>query len=107
VTRLPNFLSSEYKEDNGSQPATWGRLVVIQGTHGIGTRAIELLLTNKGKAPLLAMKAQLSNAPAFQSHFKVSTPEQAPDGFHRFTEIEHVRSVPLDFPQRNYAAIRS
>ncbi|MBR0851717.1 hypothetical protein JQ543_28535 [Bradyrhizobium diazoefficiens] len=106
ITRLPNFLSSSYKADRATHPGAWGRLVVVQGTHGIGTRAVQLLLTDKGKAPLLAMKAQVSNAQAFQSHFKVSKPEVTQGGFHRFTNIEHVRSVPLEIPRRNYAALR-
>jgi hypothetical protein len=106
ITRLPNFLSSAYKDARGNHPVSWGCLVVVQGTHGIGTRAVELLLTHKGKAPLLAMKSQVSNAPAYQSHFKVRNPELTREGFHRFTDIEHVRSVPLDIPLLNYAAIR-
>jgi hypothetical protein len=106
ITRLPNFLSSSYTDDRGNNPGTWGRLVVVQGTHGIGTRAVQLLLTHKGKAPLLAMKAQVSNAHAFQSHFKVSKPELTLEGFHQFKSIEHVRSVPVEVPTRNYAAIR-
>jgi len=55
---------------------------------------------------LLGASAGAANAQAFQSHFKVSKPEVTRDGFHQFTNIEHVRSVPLEIPRRNYAAIR-
>jgi hypothetical protein len=107
ITRLPNFLSVAYRRDEGKTPNAWGRLVVVQGTHGIGTRAVELLLTHKGKDPLLAAKKEIANARAFQSHFRVSKPELTSAGYHRFKNIEHIRSVPVNIPLRNYVSIRS
>ncbi len=104
ITRLPNFLSEKF---DGRYPDLWGSLVSIQATHGIGTRAVGLLLTHKGKDPLLEMKRAVSDARAFQAIFKVSKPVDI-NGVDSFTNIEYLNSVVLDddIPLRNYKILR-
>ena len=92
VTRLPNFLSA--KSLAQSDPGTWPRLVALEGNHGLGTRAAELL---KGASGLTALKELrsvghgLCGATAFQVLFRVTDLELVGRGrnkFHKFHSIE-------------------
>ncbi len=106
ITRIPNFLSEKFDE---RYPDLWGSLVSIQATHGIGTRAVGLLLTHKGKDPLLKMKDAISDARAFQAVFRVSKPEVDSNGIDNFKNIEYTCSAVLDdnIPLPNYTNLRN
>jgi hypothetical protein len=108
ITRIPNFLSTQYNLDRGTNPATWGSLVVIQATNGIGTRAAGLLLTSAGKEALVSANQAVSGADAFQVHFRASN-HIVSNGIHEFTEINYERSSVLDnkqLPIGNFKTLR-
>jgi hypothetical protein len=107
ITRIPNFLSRAFRTAEGRHPALWGRLVSIQATNGIGTRAAGLLLTEKGKEPLLAMKRDVGDTKAFQAIFLVSNPEKDLNAVDKFTKIEYRQSVMLDIALETYTRIRN
>ncbi len=109
VSRVPNFLSKEYLNAGGDNPATWGSLVVIQATHGMGTRAAGLLLTSKGRVPLAKAMAAVSDSLAFQVHFRVSNPGIDDKNIHQFRDITYERSTVLsekELPIGNYKLLR-
>jgi len=110
ITRLPNFLSKEYSIDRGRNPTTWGNLIVIQATNGLGTRAAGLLLTHVGKEALIKAKRDIPNdSHAFQVHFKVRDPFKIESGVHCFGKIDYVRSAVLtlkELPLSHYDKLR-
>ena len=109
ITRIPNFLSEKFELDKGQNLSRWGKLVFIQATHGIGTRAVELLLTYKGKDPLSKMESDIKGAHAFQAIFRVSNPEKDRHNIDNFTKIEYVDYAIIDDDIRlsDYFKLRS
>lgn len=98
VTRLPNFLHSSFAQVEKLKDLALGvfpKIVVIEGTNGIGTRAAELLINQQGVSELEKAKERLDDSIAFQLLFRVSglkpvTDLSSPD-FDRFTRIELVK----------------
>lgn len=88
ITSLPNFLSPDIRDFRRLNPAAWPRILVIEGNHGLGTRAVELLLTSDGLRQLQETKTALKGATEFQVLFHVRSIDETRGGFHRFTEIE-------------------
>ncbi len=87
ITSLPNFLSPDFRDFQRLNPAGWPHILVMEGNHGLGTRAVELLLTAEGLKPLQEAKAALKGAREFQVMFHVSGIEES-EGFHRFTKVK-------------------
>ena len=78
VTRVPNYLHPNF----GSLPREeWPYLVLFQGMHGIGTRAVELLLTGHGLPVLEEAAHKLNGAREYQLLFEVGDVGEIPDGY--------------------------
>lgn len=90
VTRLPNFLTSDFEELLQLDPSVWPHLLVFEGNHGLGTRAAELLVGSAGLKALEEAKSELRGATEFQVLFRVTGIELTDKGFHRFHKIELV-----------------
>jgi len=94
VTRLPNFLSTEF--DAAGTSGRWPHLLVISGGNGIGTRAAGLLTSSAGVEALRDAEVALGGAREFQVLFRAHGLQRAGGGFHRLQRIEFVAAQPLD-----------
>lgn len=93
VTRLPNFLSPEFGD---LDPSLWPQLLVFEGMHGPGTRAVELLLSAAGLEALRSAKTHLGPTTAYQLLFRATDLDITTGGFHKFHAIELMDVVSLD-----------
>jgi hypothetical protein len=96
VTRLPNFLAPDFENMLSFERYLWPHLLMFDGTHGLGTRAAELLIESGGLGVLEHVKDKLGGATAFQALFKVTDIGRTDEGFHRFHAIEPVEVATLD-----------
>lgn len=109
VTRLPNFLSRDFAT---TPPEEWPTLVVFQGMHGIGTRAIELLSAGEGLQALRDARKGLGGCGQFQLKFTVSGRQPAEQveseaiPYDRFTKVQldHDGVHRLELPESKYIA---
>jgi hypothetical protein len=69
---------------------------VFEGSHGPGTRAVELLLTSGGLAALTAAKSAIGRTEIFQLLFRVKDLDISEDGFHEYHSIELIDAVLLE-----------
>jgi hypothetical protein len=101
VTRLPNFMLRDLSTLDGVHPSVWPHLLVIEGNHGLGTRAVELLLQKQGLQALSDASSALRGSHAFQVLFRVehleltgtTSADGTPLAYHRF------RTINLEEPQ--------
>lgn len=87
ITRLPNFIDPNFLQYAAD---TVPQLLVIEGTHGPGTLAAELLTRRAGLGALQELNEELRHqdaTEAFQALFKVYDPAPTSNGFHRFRRI--------------------
>jgi hypothetical protein len=100
ITRLPNFLAPEFGRPHPPNHSRKPSMLVIEGTNGIGTRAVELLTTSRsGRDAILRAETALSGSKAFQVLFRVQSPLLDRRGAHRFQEIEFVDFHTMDLVQ--------
>ncbi|MBV8893821.1 MAG: hypothetical protein JO266_17945 [Acidobacteria bacterium] len=85
ITKVPNFFNPSFESEIGLGRKRWSWLLVVEGLHGIGSKAIELLLTKSSKA-LEAALLKLGDAQYFQLLFKAFGNING----RRFTTIEFV-----------------
>jgi hypothetical protein len=100
LTRLPNFLDSDF----GTAGMKDSTLLVVSGVNGVGTRAAELLPTQKGLQALEDLSRQVGVGQAFQALFEAYDVEAAPGGTHRFRRIRYLCSHPLPSDPDSYEA---
>jgi len=108
ITRLPNFLSPDFGELLSLDPSVWPHLLVFEGSHGIGTRAAELLVSSVGLKALQEAERELRGATEFQVLFRVTgfdlgLNDLTGESFHKFHQIELLDDGvwPLDFLDDN------
>jgi hypothetical protein len=94
VSRLPNFLDPRFPDLVRAHRAT-PHLTVFEGANGIGTRAVDLLLSAAGLRSLEDAADKLDGARNFQLLFEVYGPSSFPFGLHRFTRIRFVAAHDL------------
>jgi hypothetical protein len=81
---LPNFLDLTFNQHGqGSLP----ELLVIEGVHGVGTLAAELLIKEAGLRALQDLSSKVGTARWFQAVFEAYDLELAPHGTHKFRHI--------------------
>jgi hypothetical protein len=97
VTRIPNFPSERFEQVLLDRDE-WSYLIVFEGNHGIGTRALELLLQSQAYNDLLSLHEALGKSVAFQALFELGALETSPGGFQKFYAISLVDIVRLDLP---------
>ena len=98
ISKLPNFLTVDSLQSGRS-------IVSIAGTHGVGTRAIELLLRNK------SLMAQIEREIGrLQQHFQilleVTDIKHNPKKGSRARRIEVRAVAPIDLPDRSWSSAR-
>jgi hypothetical protein len=91
ITRVPNYMTSEGFES--------GRYILsLGGTHGIGTRAVELFNGRLGLAALYALAQALPpGTQYYQALFCASNVRQENDESSVARRIEFVRALPLSY----------
>lgn len=99
VTRVPNFPAEDFEQvlHNPDREA-WPYLVVFEANHGIGTRALELLLQSQAYDDLLKLHDTLGTVTAFQALFTLGELGTSPGGFQKFYAISLTDVVFLDLP---------
>jgi excisionase family DNA binding protein len=95
ITKFPNFLSPDFGELLSLDPSVWPHLWVFEGSHGLGTRAAELLVSSAGLKALQEAERELRGATEFQVLFKVTGLDLeinalTGERFHKFHQIELV-----------------
>jgi hypothetical protein len=100
INRVPNFLHSQFHDICTREPQRlWPSIVVFQGTHGIGTRAAELLMESDGLDVLRSLDVALREVPYFQALLRVTgidTVGRGSKAFDRFSRVEVVDTAPID-----------
>lgn len=77
LTRLPNFLHPDFLSFDREN---WPYMMFFQGMHGLGTRAVELLLTGEGLPALQAAQRAVQGHTAYQLLFEVGDVRRLNDG---------------------------
>jgi hypothetical protein len=90
VTRLPNYLHPDFLSYSADDRP---HMTFFQGMHGLGTRAVELLLTGYGLPALTAAQSAVENTHAYQLLFEVGDVRELPDG--RGGELHVCHSIDL------------
>jgi hypothetical protein len=108
ITRLPNFVAPDFGELLSRDPSVWPHLLVFEGSHGLGTRAAELLVSSVGLKALQEAERELRGTTGFQVLFRVTgldweLNDLTGKGFHKFHQIELVDDGvwPLNFLDTN------
>lgn len=107
LTRLANFLDPTFgaKVDIPNMPRhSWPTMLVIDGTHGPGTRGIELLLGDDGPDILEDIAHNLAGADSYQILLVLSGLVGAGGGLQRFKQVERVEVQPLHIDRATYRA---
>jgi hypothetical protein len=103
ATRIPNFLAPNFEQImQTSSREDWPYILVFEGTHGVGTRGVELLLTVKGLDVLDKLRISLNGANSFQAMFWMGDVMRTLGGFHKPNSIKLLDSVPMDLPDSVY-----
>lgn len=87
ITRLPNFLVRDL-QDLPEDPSIWPHLLMIEGNHGLGTRAVELLVQKPGLGALRDVPREVRSSHAFQVLFRVTDLELGKPGSEENLELE-------------------
>jgi excisionase family DNA binding protein len=96
VTRIPNYLSSDFEGKLQLDPTVWPYMLVFDGSHGLATRAAELLVSDAGLDALRSARNMLGRASAYQLLFRVTKVELTEGGFHRYQTIQLEDAVCLE-----------
>jgi len=96
VTRMPNYLTPNFLELVDLDPNMWPRLLVFEGSHGPGTRAVQLLLTSAGLAALTSAKSALGQTEIFQLLFRTKDLDISEEGYHEYHSIELIDAISLE-----------
>jgi hypothetical protein len=105
INRVPNVLHSDFMRTYNKKQSQWPYLVLFQGTHGIGTRAAELLVQPAGLETLNKLKAKAEGVPYYQALLRVSDIRKVNSVtgyFHRFRHIEMVKFFPIVAKNKTY-----
>lgn len=103
ITKLPNFLSSKFEvASERNDRSTWPHVIVFDGMHGVGTRAVELLLREEGFETIEFLNRELHGTTEFQVVFRPKEIQRTDEGFHRAHAIELIDVVPLQLDTKIY-----
>jgi hypothetical protein len=98
VTRVPNFLTPAFnRRVQRTNPGGWPSVTIFGGSHGVGTRGLELLTAGANVEVLEELASSIRDAIAFQAMFEVSDIDlQKDEGFHRANSIQLLDVAVLD-----------
>jgi len=97
ITRIPNILSAHFENqlldaDPEDDLGSWPHILIMEGVHGIGTRAVGLLAEQAGLEAMSYIEEKLGGASQFQVVLEVNSIEKH-QGYHKAHAIKRVVDV--------------
>lgn len=101
ITVAPNIFAAPIT----TRETAWPRMIILAGTTGLGTRAVELFLSDPGLALLEEITDQLDGWPFFQAHMVAGSLIHPTRKTARYTRLDLRQVRPIELTAEHYAAI--